>query len=133
MGLCCPPAATFTKLFMAGKQVLVVDDEEVVRQLIEEMLHRLGHFVQTAASGAEALSKIEGTGFDLVITDLNLGGMNGDELALEIRKRRPKLPIVLATGYRLQNEPTKFAGVLFKPFSLDEFRFVVAKALGPAE
>jgi CheY-like chemotaxis protein len=64
------------------------------------MLERLGCFVSGVGSGEQALELLAGGGsFDLLLTDLGLPGISGEELANEVRRRFPSLPVVIASGY----------------------------------
>jgi CheY-like chemotaxis protein len=107
------------------KTALVVDDEPAVRDLVHALLNHFGLEVETANCGVEALAKVDQTNFDLVITDLLMPGMKGDELAKEIKKRRPDLPVVLITGHRPEIIAPEIACVLAKPFSRQELRDAV--------
>ena len=81
-------------------RVLLVDDDILVSMGAADMLLDLGHSVTEAQSGPHALKLLETDApFDIVVTDYAMPGMNGFELAQRIKKRNPKLPIVLATGY----------------------------------
>jgi CheY-like chemotaxis protein len=105
--------------------VLLVEDDNEVAALAEEMLEQLGFEVIRVASAKAALGALSnGRSIDLVFSDVMMpGGMNGIELAREIRSRRRDLPVILTSGYpdaaRLQAEA---AGVRIipKPFRLDE-------------
>ena len=79
------------------RRVLVVDEMEVNRTLLARQLGALGLSPTCAASGAEALERV-GEGFDLVITDHNMAGMDGLELARALREGHPGLPILLITS-----------------------------------
>ena len=107
------------------ERVLVVDDEAAVRELVEALLRRIGHRVETAALGAEALSKVQSSEFDLVITDLVMPGMAGDQLAREIKKLRPELPVVLLTGHHTASIGPEISLVLNKPFTLADIRHAI--------
>ena len=111
---------------MARKRVLVVDDELPVRELLGTMLAHLGHSWEAACDATEALSKIESTEFDLILTDLNMPGMNGVELAHEIKKRNQETPVILITGSHFQSLSPDIDRVLLKPFSAQQFREVIA-------
>ena len=111
---------------MARKRVLVVDDELPVRELLGNMLTHLGHSWEAACNVTEALSKIESTEFDLVLTDLNMPGTNGVELAREIKRRNPETPVILMTGSQLQNPSPDIDDVLRKPFSAQQLRELIA-------
>ena len=73
--------------------ILVVDDEELVRNLIVTLLFRLGHSSVTAVDGVDALDRMKGNKIDAVITDIKMPNMNGVDLTVEILKRYPGLPI----------------------------------------
>ena len=81
-------------------KALLVDDEDLVRMSTADMLMELGYEVAEAASAEEALAMI-GKGFapDLLVTDHLMPGMNGAELARELRAERPSLPVLIVSGY----------------------------------
>src|SRR4051812_13042154 len=83
------PKAEHRKSGPLRKNVLVVDDEAAVRDLLKTLLARLGHSCQTAGSGADALSWMGASHFDLLITDLRMPEMDGGQLALESKYRSP--------------------------------------------
>ncbi len=85
----------------AGRSVLLVDDEAVVRMLVGDVLRDLGHHVIEAADGAEALRVLRsGQPVDLLVSDVGLpGGLNGRQLADAARAGRPKLKVLFITGY----------------------------------
>jgi len=79
--------------------ILVVDDEEAVRETLADMLEAMNHTVVMVTSGQQAIQKLAGDSFDLVFTDLAMPEMDGWETAREIRKRWPDMNVVLVTGY----------------------------------
>jgi signal transduction histidine kinase/FixJ family two-component response regulator len=82
------------------RTVLVVDDDPLVLASTAAMLEDLGHAVMQAASGQQALDiLLAGARVDLVVTDQTMPGMTGMQLAVELRRLRPGLPLLLATGY----------------------------------
>jgi two-component system, cell cycle sensor histidine kinase and response regulator CckA len=85
----------------AGKRILVVEDEDVVRTLIALTLERLGYAVETAADPSVALSTLRGRGdeFALVISDMMMPHMTGTEFAREVGRWKPELPFVFMSGY----------------------------------
>jgi CheY-like chemotaxis protein len=85
----------------AKARILVVEDNEDVRELAETMLASAGYAVVSAPSGEQALDLLEhGGAVDLVFTDVIMpGGMNGLQLADQVRARRPGTPILVTTGY----------------------------------
>ena len=83
-----------------GQKVLFVDDDEDVRETLGGMLQRIGYKVtlrESVDSALQCLGLKEGK-LDLVISDLGMPGRNGAELAQEIKKRWPDLPVVILTG-----------------------------------
>ena len=84
---------------MKSFQVLVVDDEEIARANVEHVIAKLGHRVETAANGLEALQAIEKRQFDLVITDLRMEKLDGQQLLESIKRISPHTDIVMVTGY----------------------------------
>jgi len=91
-----------------------------------------GHVVETAGDGREALALFEKGKFDVVLTDLAMPLMRGDELAAAIKARDPKQPVVLMTAYAETLGPPGYLPkgvdyVLGKPFLLEELRLALAK------
>ncbi|MFO8100679.1 MAG: response regulator [Dehalococcoidia bacterium] len=84
---------------MSGKGfILVVDDEESVRELVSEALEEAGYFVDVASSGWEALEILTGASFDLVFLDIMMPGMSGQQVMDRIKIERPELPVVMLTA-----------------------------------
>ena len=105
-------------------RVLVVDDEEFVRDLLGEILESEGCEVDLAESGAEALVLFQNKHFDGVFTDIGMPGMSGWELAQAIRAQRESIPIAVVTGWgeAVGSNEQKAAGVdwvVAKPFTAD--------------
>ncbi len=118
------PALERTPLIKApsplnGKRLLVVDDEQAIRKLSKRVLERNGFLVLTAESAEEALPLLESPGFflDGLITDLNLPGMDGYELARLVRERFPLVKVILVSGTFLKADTTAERCVLPKPYS----------------
>ncbi len=112
----------------------MVDDEEVVRETLAEMLTDLDHKVVTAACGRDAVEQLAHANFDLVFTDLAMPEMDGWETAREIRKQRPGLPVVLVTGYGATAQPPSddidlVAGIIGKPFDFDQVTGTIARVV----
>jgi CheY-like chemotaxis protein len=79
-------------------RVLVVDDNQEMRVLLERILRRDGHLVEHAANGRDALERLAGGGFDVVLTDLLMPEMDGIELIRELSARAPDMPVVALSG-----------------------------------
>jgi CheY-like chemotaxis protein len=99
-----------------GERILVIDDEDLVRRVVDLVLGDAGYEVVTAASGAEGIRAVEEapSGFDLVLLDEAMPGMAGREVACAIRARRPRLKIVLFSGHSPEATPG-VAGFIEKP------------------
>jgi PAS domain S-box-containing protein len=115
--------------------VLVVEDNDDVRELAESVLEMSGYAVQSAASGEQALALLEGgSRVDLVFTDVIMpGGMNGLELVDKVRQQHPSMPVLVTTGYMDQlpaNEPSKGLDILAKPYKHEDLLERVKTALG---
>ena len=100
--------------------MLVVDDEPAVLKAVVLLLRHVGHVVETAECGADALCKLQEKEFDVLLTDLYMPGMKGDELAREVKRRYPKLPIVLITATPPGGPLPGITCVLAKPFAMQE-------------
>jgi len=80
--------------------VLIVDDEESIRRLVDRILQSAGYVTRLAANGAEALAAAEGPDpIDLLVTDMMMPVMNGDEVARRLRQKHPTLKVLYYTGY----------------------------------
>jgi CheY-like chemotaxis protein len=114
------------------RRILVVDDEPLVCDAVKMMLEFDGHVVETARSAKDALAMLDKGKFDLVITDFEMPGMKGDELAAAIKARNPQQPVVLITAYAemLQASGNPLKGIDFtisKPFLLENLRKAIAR------
>lgn len=114
--------------------ILVIDDEEAVRNVLVRMLQRLGHQVDSAGSGDSALSQFVAGRYDLVCTDLGMPGMSGWEVAAQVRRVDPAARVVLVTGWSEQIDPDEARGrgidaILAKPFTIQQVRSLLASIL----
>lgn len=84
-----------------NETIMIVDDEDQVRESFKEFLEDFGYQVQTFRNGTEALGRFKANPaeFDFIITDMTMPGVTGDKLATELLKQRPELPIVLCSGF----------------------------------
>jgi CheY-like chemotaxis protein len=106
------------------KTVLFVDDEETILEVGSLMLQRLGYNVLTTSKGEEAFEILKKNEVAFVILDMRMPGMNGDEICQQLKKIKPKVKVILASGY-VGFYSTKylisigFDEILEKPFTLE--------------
>ena len=121
---------------LAGKHIVVAEDVEAVRRTIERGLSRAGARVTCKEDGRAALELLSsGVEVDLVLTDVVMPRMGGVELARELERIRPELPIAFMTGYadvesiqQLESREPHLP-VLNKPFTIDDLVTAVHRAL----
>ena len=130
------PAEAVTPQQRLSGRVLIIEDDAHNRDLFMNALTLFGHRAVAAAGGAEGLELFRTEPFDIVVTDLSMPGMNGLDVAKEIKKRAPSVPVILMSGAVLQGleNTVKETGVDFilpKPFSLDDLNKMVVAGLQP--
>lgn len=113
--------------------ILVIDDDDDVRSLLEEGLSIAGYEVRAAANGATGLAMMGCSQPDLLLIDYLMPGLNGAEVVKQARERGFDMPVIFATGYadtRALDAATGLkATVLAKPFSLDDLQQAIQAAL----
>ncbi|HEU4367393.1 MAG TPA: response regulator [Methylomirabilota bacterium] len=118
-------------------RVLVVDDNPQVLATLVEMMRRFGHTVTPAVTGRAALQEYGAGGFDVVVTNIGMAGMNGWELAERLRRLDPRVPLLFITGWGLREEDhARLAGLgirrcLFKPVRPEDLDAALQEALAP--
>ena len=113
-------------------RVLVVDNEPMLREIVDALLTDNGHIVATAESGEAALQRLQSLQFDLVITDKAMPRMNGEQMAVAIHAVVPNLPVILMTGFgdlmKVAGEmPPHIRAILSKPITEESLRAALAK------
>lgn len=122
---------------VSGGQILVADDEELVRELLSRFLVNQGHRVMEAEDGQQALRLFRENHFDLVLSDVRMPGLDGLKLLAAIKEINPRVPVVLISGYgdvetvvkALKSGAENF---LSKPLSMDVLGKVVDRSLALA-
>lgn len=119
----------------AGRRVLVVDDEESIRELLIRTLALAEYEVEAVADARAALERLRFDGCDLLIADLRMPDMDGLSLIREARRLQPSLPVIIITGYSseasaIQAVNLGVVGYLVKPFRIPQVLSAVARALG---
>lgn len=115
-------------------RLLVIDDEEDVREMLEFILSAEGFDVATVDGGVAAVELARVRRFDLAITDMRMPGMNGIETLLALKQRDPRLEVVVVTGYASEQTAAECIrlgayGYLRKPFEIGELRPLIDGAL----
>ena len=123
-----------------GKEILVVDDEEMIVELYLQLLQALGHSIDTASTGVEALRKIQGRDYDLVITDIKMPKMSGIQLYEKTLEIKPEMKrrFIFITGDMNSLTSQQFSTVtdnpcLLKPVSLDKIETTISQLLGQSK
>jgi CheY-like chemotaxis protein len=117
----------------ASLQVLVIDDDEDVREVLVDMLTSIGHRVESASDGLTGLEMFRATPFDLVFTDLGMPGISGWDVAREVKTIREETLVALVTGWDVQYqreniEQYRIDFILHKPFQVSNIMDVVSMA-----
>lgn len=106
-------------------KVLVIDDEEVVREVLVDLLDEQGHTVVEVENGADGVARVDAETFDIIFTDLSMPEMDGWAVARHVRGKHPDVKIVLVTGYGVSvaapnEEPNLVDAVIGKPFEYED-------------
>lgn len=106
------------------RRILVVDDASAIREVLATFLEEYEFIVHTVPDGASALALLQSERVDVILVDWRMPGISGLEMALEVRKTHPSIPMALMTGtpMALQPAPLRQAGisrVFAKPFDLE--------------
>ena len=112
---------------MEKERILVVDDEETVREMVSKIITLIGHEVVTTGNGREALEILRSQPFSIMITDVKMPEMDGFELTKVVRDQFPGTPIICMTAHGTSYNYTDVVGVgatdyISKPFTIDEMK-----------
>ncbi len=115
-------------------RILIVDDEESMRDFLSIMLHREGYQVDTATDGIQAVSHLREHSYDLVISDIKMPRMTGLELLAHIKDRTPETVVLMITAFSSTDEAVDAMkqgayDYITKPFKNEEIRLIVKNAL----
>lgn len=116
-------------------RILLADDDATSRDLVQRALGADGHTVVGTHDGSEAMEKLSTATYDVLVSDVQMPGMDGISLAAKALASRPGLAVVLISGYAEQLERAKGLNAqklrtLLKPFTLEQMRAAVKAALG---
>ncbi len=114
-----------------GVKVLVVDDEEVIRNLFTDVLSDEGCEVTAVSRGAEAVARVRDNAFDIVFSDVHMPGMNGVETLKAIKDISPEMVVVMMDSYPnhllAQAQEAGAVTCLHKPFNIKDVIAIVEK------
>lgn len=122
------------KMGVRFHHILVVDDDESIRNVVSDILRKMGLNVSSAENGKKGMNLFRSNNFDLVITDFDMPGINGIDFANKIKNKSPTTLILLITGSEKEDILSRIKGtavdqVLFKPFSFAEVAKTVQELL----
>lgn len=124
---------------LRGRRILVVDDEDVIRETVSDVLRGCGCDIEEAADGAEGIARIQEQDFDLVLSDIKMPSHSGYEIFAAAKERNKDCPVILMTGFgydpnhsivRARREG--LAAVLFKPFKVEQLLGEIRTAIRAA-
>lgn len=115
-------------------RVLVVDDETIALENLNRLLRKEGHNVVTADNGSDAVKLLEASSFDVVITDLRMGKVNGMDVLKKAKSTYPETKVIIFTGYASMETVIEAMRegafhYLEKPLVLDQVRAVIREAM----
>ena len=119
-------------------QILVIDDEPVIRDLLFDVLSRKGYSVDTAEDGPSGLNKAKKKSYSVIFTDIRMPGMNGTEVYRRLKVLSPRSRVIVMTGYGLEEliqealDLGAFADIR-KPFDLELIYGLVERAVASLE
>jgi len=118
----------------AGYRILVVDDEESMREILSIMLHREGYRVDAVSDGAQAVDKLREKSYDLVVSDIKMPRMDGFKLLAHIKERSPQADVIMITAFSSTQEAVEAMkkgayDYITKPFRNEEIRLIIKNAL----
>lgn len=120
------------------EEILIVDDQQGIRLLLNEVFKKEGFKTHLAANGFDALKIAQGTTLNCVLLDMKIPGMDGLEILAHLKKDNPQLPVMMMTAYVEQHmmDRARELGVtkyFTKPFNIFEVRDEVKKIVGAPE
>ena len=113
-------------------KILLVDDNEIVRDMLVDLVESLGYHADAAAGGEQALALFDGARYNMVLTDLLMPGMSGWDVLAALRQRDPHVPVVIVTGSPVVGDPRASqpgVAVLKKPVDVAELHSMIKRML----
>ena len=121
-------------IWITSTKILIVDDQVNTCKSIQAILKKSGYRSEYTLNGEEALRRVQGEHFDIVISDIRMPGMDGIRLLEELKKIQPSLVVIMITGYATIKSAVEAIqkgayDYLPKPFTPDEVRVIIERAL----
>jgi NtrC-family two-component system response regulator AlgB len=112
--------------------ILIVDDEKIIRDAVSQLVEDEGHYAETASTGETALKSLKEAAFDLVLLDVNLDRENGLDVLVKIQQQNPNIPVVVFTAAATTKTAVEAMrrgalDFLEKPFTPEQFRIVLSR------
>ncbi len=117
---------------LSGRRVLVCDDDGQVRAVLTRQLQSMGLEVETAAGGAQAMTRLDHESFDALMLDLDMPGVTGLDVLLHVQRAAPALPVLVVTGTFEAERIEGAVAVLPKPVDVESLRSALSDALRSA-
>jgi signal transduction histidine kinase/ActR/RegA family two-component response regulator/uncharacterized protein YigA (DUF484 family) len=119
---------------MRPAKILVIDDEEAVRDILSRLLRTKGHQVEVASNGEEGIERFRNQDFDLVFTDLGMPKISGWEVGRALKGLNPKIPVIMITGWGMELSREKMSEngidlIISKPFNFDQVSQLIFEAM----
>lgn len=119
---------------MGATKILIVDDELIMRESLAGWLERDGHDIQTAVSGEEALEKLKGARFDILLVDIKMEGMSGLDVLKQVKDSDPDVAVIMITAYgsistAIEAMKNGAYDYLLKPFDPNELGVLIEKVI----
>ncbi|MEI8361332.1 MAG: PAS domain S-box protein [bacterium] len=123
-----------TTVYLISGSVLWVDDDFAIREVAQMYVETLGHHIDVAANGKEAIEQLKKRSYDLMITDIGMPGMSGWQLAENIKGQYAKMKVVVVTGWGSDISAEEMARfgvgyVIGKPIKLDQIKNLIGEVL----
>ena len=117
---------------MNSLRILLIDDEEIIRDILRELLAMFGHDIDTAANGIEGLGKLQKENYHVVFVDNRMPAMDGMTFLRQAKNNRPELPVIMITGHgsdEIKDEALKSGafGFVNKPFYFSDIQTMLEK------
>lgn len=126
------PAAPTPPDAISARKIIIVDDEDSVREVLADILEILGHTVCHFSNGRDCLALLATEKFDIIFTDLAMPDMDGWALSQLVREFQPDIKIVLMTGYGSDissDHQSKVDAIVSKPFDMDQLSSILTMLL----